>query len=254
MADGCVCVTLRAMVPNRVTAILACLLVGVASAPTVHAEPEEDASYVEASAESDETTELSAVDSPHAGLVPSAEPATTKTPDGWTLKLSSKDETVMPTQPLTTALSSRAYVVGGTFTGSLVGPGEPRGILEVGYQIGCGIDMSTSNGVTLVGTGGMTTSLGTTGPFLGPPTGFLPILSFPASGAVSVALKPGIVNIVPVDKMEFKGPEPWVMISNFQVKIDGCVGQSFIRSYATITRKTEQSDVVLSWLGTTKTV
>ena len=29
-------------------------------------------------------------------------------------------------------------------------------MLEVGYQIGCGIDMSTSNGVTLTGTVGMT--------------------------------------------------------------------------------------------------
>jgi MspA len=242
------------MVSNRITAILACLLVGVASAPPAHSEPESDATVVDAAVESDETTELAAGDSPHAGLIPSAEPATTKTPDGWTLTISSKDETMMPVQPLTTALSSRAYVVGGTFTGKLAGPGEPRGVLEVGYQVGCGIDMSTSNGVTLVGTTGMTPSLGTTGPFLGPPTGFLPILSFPVSGGISVGLKPGIVNIVPIDKMEFKGPEPWVMISNFQVKIDGCVGQSFIRSYATITRKTEQSDVVLSWLGATKTV
>ena len=188
------------------------------------------------------------------GGIPSAEPATTKTPDGWTLTIFSKDETVLPVQPLTTALSSRDYMVGGTFAATLVGPEEPRGVLEVGYQIGCGIDMSTSNGVTLAGTGGQTLSVGTTGPFLGPPTGFLPIVSYPVTGAVTVGLKPGLVNIIPVDKKEFKGPEPWVMISNFHVKIDGCVGQSFIRSYVTLTRQTEQSDAVLSWLGNTKTV
>jgi hypothetical protein len=106
----------------------------------------------------------------------------------------------------------------------------------------------------MVGTAGMTPSLGTTGPFLGLPTGLLPILSTPVSGAISVSLKPGLVNIVPVVKKEFKGSEPWVMIANFHVKIDGCVGQSFIRSYATLTRQTEQSDAVLSWVGTTKTV
>jgi hypothetical protein len=58
---------------------------------------------------------------------------------------------------------------------------------------------------------------------------------------------------VPVDKKEFKSPDPWVMISNFHVKIDGCVGQSFIR-HATLTRQTDQSDVVLSYVGVTKTV
>jgi hypothetical protein len=43
-------------------------------------------------------------------------------------------------------------------------------------------------------------------------------------------------------------------LSNFHVKIDGCVGQSFIRSYATLTRQTDQSDVVLSYVGVTKAV
>jgi MspA len=244
------------MVPHRVTAVLACLVVGVASAPPVIADPESDASRADAATSAEYATSADPAPAPPAddAMIPSAEPVSTKTPDGWTLAISSRDETLRPVPPLTTALSSRDYVVGGIFTGSLSGPDEARGIFEVGYQIGCGIDMSTSNGVTLAGTGGMTTSVGTAGPFLAPPTTFLPIQSFPVTGAVTVGLKPGIVNIVPVDKKEFKGPEPWVMIANFHVKIDGCVGQSFIRSYATLTRQTEQSDVVLSWLGTTRMI
>ena len=71
---------------------------------------------------------------------------------------------------------------------------------------------------------------------------------------LTVGLKPGLVIVVPVDKKEFKGPHPWVMISNFHVKIDGCVGQSFIRSYAVLTRVTDESDVVLSYVGVTKAV
>ncbi len=55
-------------------------------------------------------------------------------------------------------------------------------------------------------------------------------------------------------KKEFKGTAPWVMISNFRVKIDGCVGQSFIRSYAVLTRSTDESEAVLAWYGTTKVV
>jgi hypothetical protein len=188
------------------------------------------------------------------GVVASAAPANLTTPDGWTLTLSAKDETALPVAPLTTAVSSRDYIVGGTFNGALSGPDEARGVLEVGYDIGCGIDMTTSNGVSLTGTAGLTPQLGVSGPIGAVPTTIVPVVATPLGGAITVGLKPGLVNIVPVDKKEFKGNAPWVMVANFHIKIDGCVGQSFIRSYATLTRQTEQSDVVLSWVGTTKAV
>ncbi len=56
------------------------------------------------------------------GRIESTPPATTGTPDGWTLTLSAKDETQAPIPPLTTALSSREYVVGGTYMGDLAPP------------------------------------------------------------------------------------------------------------------------------------
>jgi hypothetical protein len=114
--------------------------------------------------------------------------------------------------------------------------------------------MSTSNGVTMAGSQGITPALGTTALLPGAVTGLLPLVSAPTNGVLSVGLKPGLIIVVPVVKKEFKGPDPWVMISNFHVKIDGCVGQSFIRSYATLTRVTDQSDVVLSYVGVTKAV
>jgi len=187
--------------------------------------------------------------------MPSAAPATTKTPDGWTLTLSSKDEMMLPVAPLTTAVSSREYLASGTFNGALSGPGDSRGTLEVGYEIGCGIDMSTSGpGVTLTGSAGLTPAIGLTGPLPGVPTGIGPVLAFPVQGAVSVGLKPGIVNIIPVDKLAFQGANPWLQVSDFHVKIDGCVGQSFIRSIATLTRQTDISHSVLSYVGVTKSV
>ncbi|OBF17592.1 MspA protein [Mycobacterium sp. ACS4331] len=194
------------------------------------------------------------------GAVVSNPPATSTAPDGWTLTVGAKDEFIRPVAPLTTALSSRDYEVRGVFNGSAVGPdggGEtPEGVLEVGYQIGCGIDMSTSNGVSLTGSVGVTPSIG----LLGIDSngigidGVAPVLSTPVSGGIAIGLKPGIVNIVPVTKKEYRGSEPWVSINGFHIKIDGCVGESFIRSYAVLTRSTDVSDAIQAYYGTTKKV
>jgi hypothetical protein len=193
------------------------------------------------------------------GRVESSPPKTTNSPDGWTLTLSAKDEVQRVIAPLTTAISSREYEVGGTYNGSLVGPEEnepPEGTLEVGYQIGCGIDMSTSNGVSLTGTIGLNPSIGLIGtdvisPF---PEGIVPGLGGNIGGGVTVGLKPGLINTIPVSKKEFKGDKPWIMIDGFHIKIDGCVGESFIRSYAFLTRSTDMSDAVSAWYGVTKKV
>jgi hypothetical protein len=124
------------------------------------------------------------------GRVPPGPPAKITTPDGWTLTLYSKDETAVPVAPLTTAVSSRDYIVGATFIGSLSGPGEARGILEVGYDIGCGIDMTTSNGVSLTGTTGLTPQLGVSGPIGALPTTVVPVVATPVGGAITVGLNP----------------------------------------------------------------
>jgi MspA len=193
---------------------------------------------------------------PADGSLPSGTPARVNTPDGWTLALGAKDEKQVPVPALTTALSSREYLSSGIFVASLKGPEMPHGVLEVGYEIGCGIDMSTSNGITMANSGGVAPSIGAMLPVGGgggPPI-LLPLITTPYNGVVSVGLKPGFVIVVPVARKEFKGPNPWVMISDFHIKIDGCVGQSFIRSYATLVRSTDESDVVLSYVGVTKAV
>ena len=229
------------MVVRRAAVLAVCLVVWLAMAPSSGADPEVDP--------------VAAAAPPADGRVPSNPPATVNTPDGWTLGLGAKDEMQVPVQPLTTAVSSREYLASGIFVGSLIGPGPPRGELEVGYEIGCGIDMSTSNGVTMAGSTGVTPSLGLSAGITGTSgISVLPLVSTPVLGVLSVGLKPGLIIVVPVVKKEFKGPNPWVMISDFHVKIDGCVGQSFIRSFAVLTRVTDESDVVLSYVGVTKAV
>ncbi|MCW1957998.1 MAG: MspA family porin [Mycobacterium sp.] len=199
-----------------------------------------------------------AVPAPPDGRVASNPPNTATSPDGWTLTVSAKDETQTPVAPLTTAISTREYEVGGVFNGSLTGgDGEtPKGIFEVGYQIGCGIDMSTANGVSITGTAGINPSIGYFGfDFPGVlPDGLVPAIGANLNGGVTVGLKPGIINTVPVTKKQFESSDPWVSISKFRIKIDGCVGESFVRSYATLAKSNKSGDAILSWYGVTKAV
>ena len=232
--------------------LAACVLTSALAAPIASADPETEAVSAEVPA-----PEAAPVDD---GRFESSPPKTTNSPDGWTLTVSAKDETQRVTAPLTTAISTREYEVGGIYSGSLVGPDEgddgAQGTLEVGYQIGCGIDMSTSNGVSLTGTMGLNPSIGVIGTdIISPlPEGIVPGVGTNIGGGVTVGLKPGLINTVPVAKKEFKGANPWIMVDGFHIKIDGCVGESFIRSYAFLTRSTDESDAVSAWYGVTKKV
>ncbi len=191
------------------------------------------------------------------GKVASNPPITDTSPDGWVMTVGGKEEVQRAVAPLTTAISTREYQVSGTFTGSLKGPGggPATGVLEVGYQIGCGIEMTTGNGVIVSGNAGGAAGLGILAtPGLILQDAEIPSLGVNIGGGVAVSLKPGLVNIVPVTKKVFAGTAPWVAIQNFRIKIDGCVGQSFIRSYATLAKSTDEGDGILSWYGVTKTV
>jgi len=238
-------VTPTAVVPGRAAAFAVSLAVAVAISATTASPAGADPAVAPVASDTVPST---------GGGVPPGVPTSVNTPDGWYLTLGARDESQIPVPPLTTAISSREYLASGTFIGSLAGPEPPRGILEVGYEIGCGVDMSTSNGVTMAGGAGVTPSLGVSGPFGAVPAAVLPVISTPVNGVITVGLKPGIIIVVPVVRKEFTGANPWVMISKFHVKIDGCVGQSFIRSYATLTRQTNESDVVLSYVGATTSV
>ena len=192
------------------------------------------------------------------GRVVSNPAATLTATDGATLTISASEETQLVVAPLTTAISTREYLVGGVFRGSVTGSATPpKGILEVGYQIGCGIDMGTGPGVLLAGNAGGNASFGVAvvPPLLpmGDPTVLpIPNAGIQAGGGVTVALKPGIVHTVPVTKKQYEAPR--VSIRNYRVRIDGCVGESFIRSYAILSSSTDERETILSWYGATKAV
>ncbi len=186
-----------------------------------------------------------------AGPVPSAPPGVLKTPDGYTLTVSGGTESMEPVAPLTGAPTSREYLVDGSFTGSVTGSGGPKlagGSLEAGYQIGCGI---AQDDIESIISAGITPSIGipiTNGSIL--PVTIQPSLSY----QMKIDLKPGTVNIVPVDKKTFKGTSPKINITGLRVKFDQCAGSSFIRSYATLTSSTDDTDDVVTYIGVTKMV
>jgi hypothetical protein len=216
---------------NRFAALAACSIIPLGAAPLASADPGDEGPP------------------PDTGVVASAEPGVVTSPDGWTLTVVAKDETQLPVAPLTTALSSREYLVGGTFTGTVTGGGKTSlagGVLEAGYQIGCGIELGQ---VRLIGQAGVTaTGSSLTGGLI--PTG----VQFPLSGTIEIHPKPGTVSTVTVDKKTFKAAPVRVTLKDTHIKVDGCVGQSFIRSYATLTSSTTDTDDVVAYYGVTKAV
>jgi hypothetical protein len=214
---------------NRFAALAVCSLIPLGSAPVALADPADDGPP------------------PDNGVVASAEPGVVTSPDGWVLTVTAKDETQLPVAPLTTAVSSREYLVGGTFTGTVTGHGKTSlngGTLEAGYQIGCGIELGQ---VRLIGQAGATLGFanGLTG---------LGSLQFPLSGTIEIHAKPGTVSTVTVDKKDFKAAPVRVTLKDTHIKVDGCVGQSFLRSYATLTSSTTDTDDVVAYYGVTKAV
>lgn len=209
---------------SRTAAALACLALVSAVTPTASAEPEPEQSVVEP------------------GAVPSGPPGILDTPDGWRIEVGARDETQLAVAPLTTALSTREYLVGGTFVGTATGAGSTQldgGTLVAGYQIGCGIlgdEMKVTPGAKL--------DIG------------LPIPDIDAEVSLngSVALLPGQISVVDVADKSFDGSEARVTITGLRVNFDRCVGQSFIRSYATLAIATADTQDVITYLGVTTIV
>jgi MspA len=216
---------------NRFATLAAvCTFLSVGAAPLASADPDPDAGPP-----------------PDTGAVGSEVPGIANSPDGWTLNVVGKDESQLAIPPLTTALSSREYLAGGTFTGTVTGGGKGTltgGTLEAGYQIGCGISLNTVKLNGSIGLGITTTAIGNI------PTG----LTFPIQGQIEVHPQPGEVINVSVDKKSYKKAPVRVTLRDIHIKIDGCVGQSFLRSYAVLTSSTADNDDIVAYYGVVKVV
>src|SRR5271166_4104916 len=233
----------RDMLNRFATLAAVCLLVPVGTAPLAIADPPPPDPAAAPAGDPDAPPPGPPPDN---GAVPSEVPGIAHTPDGRTLTVVGSNETQLPVPPLTTALSSRDWLVGGTFTGTTTGSVN-GGTLEAGYQIGCGVAMDKIklNGSIGIGTG--SASLSNAG-VLSIPAG----VTFPIQGQIEVEPRPGEVINVPVDKKTFKGTQSRVTLRDIHIKIDNCVGASSLRSYATLTSSGTDSDDIVGYYGVTK--
>ena len=234
----------------RVAALLgAGLVVATATAPYGVADPPSDPDVQPVAVAA--PTPAPPVPAPPNAPLPSGTPGTLTTPDGWTLSVAATHESVEPVASLTNSPWSREYLVDGSFEGTVTGAGTTTlagGTLEAGYQIGCGItqdDIESISGVTGIAGIGLPFATGSIFPF---------ILGAQAGQQINIGLKPGTVNIVAVGKKSFKGTKSHVNITGYRIKVDGCAGQSFIRSYANFTSSTDNTDDVVTYLGATKAI
>ena len=128
-----------------------CLLIAIATAPQCLADPPAVPPGDPVVAPVANSEPAPAV--PNAPM-PSGTPGTLTTPDGWVLSISAKDESIEPVASLTNAPWSREYLVDGTFQGTVTGEGKTKlsgGLLEAGYQIGCGITQENLESITSLG-------------------------------------------------------------------------------------------------------
>lgn len=221
----------------RFATVTASVLVAVGTAAPAVADPDPAAPPADPAA--------AAAPPVNTGAVASSVPGIAKTPDGRTLTVVAKDETQLPVAPLTTSLAARDWLVGATFTGTTTGDTN-GGSLEVGYQIGCGVEMDKvklngSIGATL-GNGSLSSSgLSLPGS-----------ISFPIQGQIEVEPRPGTVTNVVVDKKSFKGTSARVTVKDVHIKVDNCVGASSLRSYAVLTSSSSDNDDIVAYYGITQ--
>ncbi len=227
-------------------AVLAGALATIFAAPVAYAEPVPPPPPVPLAADGAGAPGVPGpVPPPDTGAVASEVPGIATTLDGRTITVAAKDETQLPVAPLTTSLSSRDWLVGGTFTGQTTGS-VAGGTLEVGYQIGCGVEMDK---VKL--NGGLTGIIGNTN-FGGAGVILPPSLSLQPQGQIEVSPRPGTITNVIVNKKTFKGTSARITLKDVHIKIDNCVGASSLRSYAVLTSSSTDDDDIVAYYGVAK--
>lgn len=186
-----------------------------------------------------------------AGAYPMADKfASVQSGSGATVSLLKNIEHIDPYLPMDLTLTSRAaFATVGADVGIVGGPEPSAGKLELGYQVGCNIDVSS----------GLTFALGSSiGPNVSLKLGVgIPSVSVePTIGLgmsltpnISANIKPGTVKDVPLIAQNFTGRHATASLTNTDVRVDGCLGPTTIRSFARVTTVTGNSTDVVNVYG-----
>ncbi|MFF7939813.1 MspA family porin [Nocardia gamkensis] len=162
------------------------------------------------------------------------------TEDDWELRVSKFAEDVQRISNLAETPFTREGFVTLSAAADIGGEGREAvnsGTLELGYQIGCQIDVS--NGLTL----GLSAAIGPNVAVTVAPTPGLAVggsaLALPN---ISTTMKPGTINSITLGTKPLAGPHGSISVDQIQIKIDACAGAVSLRSFAIVSISTATAD------------
>ncbi|MFI6212631.1 MspA family porin [Nocardia brasiliensis] len=171
----------------------------------------------------------------------------TETDDSWRLSVTKTMESLDRYPNLAATMFTREGFVSVKAVAEITGRGTApvsAGVITVGYQIGCQVDVS--NGLTM----GLGFSIG--------PNASVSISSFPGvtvggsasvSPNVSTTVKPGGITIVPFGTKPLAGQRASITAEQVEIKVDACMGPVSLRSYATAAMSTANADNAVTVYG-----
>jgi hypothetical protein len=168
------------------------------------------------------------------------------TDDGWHLSAALTSMTINSVPNMAATAFTREGFVTGKAIASIEGNGnEPvnSGMLVLGLQLGCQIDLSEGGSISGGGDAGVGLGLAsissddTTGPYAD------------INGNVSLNLLPGTITNVGLGTKSLKGRTGEIFVHDAHVKVDACGGPVSIRFFTTAKIDTDKSDDSVNTYG-----
>lgn len=175
---------------------------------------------------------------------PSGAPVVSKvTPDGWVLTTTLTDARVDVVPSLNMNLASREGFGTLDAATAITGIGTvpvDAGVLAVGWQVGCNLDMSSGFGVGSSFGPSATVNISWP-PAVSLTNGFTP--------NITATLKPGQITDLEIASKDLAGPSAGLLTDGVHIKVDGCLGPVGLRPYATATISTATTDATYAVYG-----
>ncbi|WP_433192590.1 MspA family porin [Nocardia sp. CA-107356] len=162
------------------------------------------------------------------------------TVDGWELQITKVAESVDRQPNLADSPFTHEGFVSLTAAADITGSGRTAvnsGTVQLGYQLGCQADVT--NGLTaglaaMAGPNVMVTVAPAPGVAVGAGAQLMPSLA--------VNIKPGTITSIPLGTKMLAGAHGSISVDQVEIKIDGCLGQVSLRSFAIVTISTATAD------------
>ncbi|GAB2649159.1 MspA family porin [Prescottella soli] len=170
---------------------------------------------------------------------------TASTPAGG-LTVTLTNDTVESVPRVNSMPTSSEGLISATAVASATGAGIQditSSTLDVGYQVGCPIDISDGPELAIETTAGPSLNIFPT-PGMG--------MNFGITPKIQINPKLGVNQDVSLGKQEVNGPDAAVSFDAVHVKVDGCIGGVTVRPYAVYTVTTARGSHSVATYGTAR--